>query len=162
MKSIGTFIKTTILAITLFCSQLATAQKTDQQDTDMAAIVNSGNFIFKAQTMVPSRGMSRPLNYDYDVRITPDKVLSYLPYFGRVFNAVNPSEGPLHFTSTDFAYKVKTNKKGWQVSVKPKDVRTVREYNFRVMKEGSSTLMVSSNTMQSISFYGNIVPGQLD
>lgn len=84
--------------------------------------------------------------------------MSFLPYMGRIYiPPVDPAEGPLRFTSTDFVYAEQLQKKGgWSISIKPKDVRTVREFMLNVSEDGYATLQVSSNDRQSVTFYGYI------
>lgn len=134
-------------------------QKEEQKEAIIKEAVDSKNFIFKAQTMIPSNGMSRQLTADYDLNISDNKIISFLPYMGRVFTPMfNPSEGPLTFTSKDFSYTSQSGKKGgWNISIKPKDVRSVREYTLTVMEDGYATLLVTGNDRQPVTFYGYII-----
>lgn len=166
MKTINISKRIAALSIGLLCFCIAAvAQSTEkkqdeeQQEAVIKHAVDSKNFIFKAQTIIPSNGMSRPLNFDYDLNISSDKVISFLPYMGRIFTApMNPSEAPLNFTSKDFSYTAREGKKGgWNISIKPKDVRTVREYSLSVMEDGYATLIVTGNDRQPVTFYGYVI-----
>src|SRR5687768_7012468 len=105
------FIKSLMfLLIAVTGAQITYAQNTEvKEEQDKAAIItsliDSKNFMFKAQTVIPMRGRSWQLTSDYDVKIFNDSLISYLPYFGRSYSApINPSEGGLQFTSTDYEY----------------------------------------------------------
>src|SRR6476620_10659758 len=77
------------------------------QESDPAAVqkmVESKNFVFKAQSVLPQRGGIRQFTSDYDLKLLGDSVVSYLPCFGRAFVApMGSDENGLKFTSTDFA-----------------------------------------------------------
>jgi hypothetical protein len=130
------------------------------QDLDKATVqklIESKNFVFKAQTVFPATGTARPLTPEFDVSVWRDSVISHLPYFGRAFNITYGSDAGIKFTSTDFDYKITPRKKGgWQVTLRPKDTREVRELNFIVSENGRTSLQVNSTNRQSISFNGYI------
>jgi len=132
------------------------------QDLDKAQVhdfIQSKEFVFKAQTVMPMSGGSRQLTTEYDVRFLGDSIISYLPYFGRSYTATYGSEsGGIDFTSTKFDYKTKARKKGgWDVTVKPQDVKEIQEMNFTISENGSASLRVTSTNRQPISFNGYIV-----
>ena len=121
-------------------------------------MVDSQHFVFVAQSVIPLRGQFRNLTSVYDVNISKDTLVSYLPYFGRAYSApLNPSESGLNFTSTNFSYTVTPNKKsGWDVMVKPKDNTDVQQFLFTIYDNGSASLNVTSNSRDAISFNGYI------
>ena len=57
------------------------------------ALVESKNYVFKADYVNPQTGRSRSLTSEYDLTIKPGEVISYLPYFGRAYSAPINSEG---------------------------------------------------------------------
>jgi len=124
----------------------------------VANAIHSQNFIFNAQSILPSRGGMRQLNGGYDLQVQSDEVTSFLPYMGRIYAPIfAPSDGPLRFTSTNFDYEEQTGKKGgWSISIKPKDVRTVQEMILHVSEDGYTTLMITGKDRQSVTFYGYI------
>ena len=134
------------------------AQNKKDKKEQIKLIVEPQNYVFKAQTALPTGGATRPLTSDYDLRISKDTILSDLPYFGRAFTApLNPSEGPLRFTSTDFQYAVANRKKGgWDVTSTPKDVTDPRQINMSIFDNGTASVMVNSYNRQPISFNGYI------
>jgi hypothetical protein len=145
-----------LLAIVLW-SNVLHAQSPDKGQ--VRSFVESKEFTFKARTVMPMSGGSRQLTTDYDVRLLGDSIISYLPYFGRAYTATYGTEsGGVEFTSTQFEYKAKARKKGgWDITIKPKDVKEVQELDFTVSDDGSASLRVTSTNRQPISFYGNVV-----
>lgn len=126
---------------------------------NIATAIEKQDYIFQAQFILPTSGFSRQLNGDYDLQVNSDKVVSFLPYMGRIYTPpIDPSDGPLRFTSTNFAYTEQPQKKGgWNISIKPKDVRSVREFTLSVSEDGYATLQVSGNDRQPVTFYGYVI-----
>jgi hypothetical protein len=135
-------------------------QQIHAQQGGIEELIAGKRFVFQAQTMLPQRGIARPLNGDYfDVRIKNDTLQSVLPYFGRAYAApVNPGEGGLRFTSSDYSYQAVKKKKEWRVTIRPKDVRDIREMIFYVSENGYARLVVLSNFRESIQFNGEVIP----
>ena len=141
------------LAITF---QAAQAQE-DKKDK-IRDLIESQQYVFTAQSMIPTRGGLRYLTSGYDLAVSKDTVEAFLPYFGRAYMApVDPLGGPLKFTSTDFKYEISKGKKGsWEIIIKPKDIRYGEQLYLRVFENGSATLRVVSNNRDPISFNGYI------
>lgn len=144
-----------------FVIAVASATIVHAQNLDKSVIQNfiqSKEFVFKAQTVLPMTGMARQLTSDYEVRFLGDSIVSYLPYFGRAYSAGYGEGGGIDFTSTKFEYKVNQRRKGgWDVSIKPKDAKDIQSLNFNISSDGYATLQVNSNNRQPISFNGYIV-----
>ena len=121
-------------------------------------LVETKHFVFTAQTVLPLGGAMRQLTSEYDVKLSSDSLITYLPYFGRAYGPINPGDdGGIKFTSTKFDYKTKARKKGgWDIMITPKDNRDVRQLNFTISASGYASLQVSSNNRQSISYNGYI------
>lgn len=129
-----------------------------QVSNSIADLIKAQNYVFVAQTASPSRGGLRQLDPGYDLVVKKDSVVAFLPYFGRSYNApIDPTEGGIKFTSTEFEYNVKDRKKGgWDIQIKPKDNKDVRILQLSVFDNGSASLIVTSNSRQNISFNGRI------
>jgi hypothetical protein len=165
MKALHQTGKTVLLIAFLSCcltisfAQDSKADKKAKQEAEIRQIIDSQNFVFKPQTALPMGGQSRQLTSDYDLRVTKDKVVSYLPYYGRAYSSTpGTSVGPLDFTSKNFEYNITPTKKndGWDIVIKPKDGQQVREMLLTAFKNGSANLTVTSNDRQNISFNGYI------
>ena len=132
--------------------------KNVKKSSQIQDFINSKNYVFVAQTALPIGGRAINLTSPYEVRVSGDTVASDLPYFGRAFVApMNPSEGGIHFTSTNFDYTVKGRKKGgWDIAILPKDSKDVRQMLLTVSESGYGTLQVVSNNRQQISYNGYV------
>lgn len=121
--------------------------------------INNRHFIFKANTALPSIGPSRYITNEYDVQLSPDSLISHLPYFGRAYRApADPSKGGIQFTSTRFEYIVEIEQEGWSVLIKPVDYSEVQQMFFNISASGMATLHVTSTFRQPIVFNGSIEP----
>ncbi len=133
--------KAIISAVTLVIFSIISLSTYSQITADL---INNKNYKFLAQSANPSRGGLRLLDPGYEVIISKDSLQSYLPYFGRTYNApTDPSQSGIQFTSTDYEYNVKERKKGgWDVQIKPKDYKDVRTLQFSIFDNGSASLIV--------------------
>ena len=137
------------------------ALKAQEKDAaEIQQMFDTRNFIFKAERVNPQSGRTRQLTQEYDLTISRDKIISFLPYYGRAYNAPVSSEGGIKFTSTDFSYDVKKVKKGWEITVIPKDVSDVHQMYLTAFTNCRATLQVTSNSRQNISFDGYVVKGK--
>ncbi|MDP9081495.1 MAG: DUF4251 domain-containing protein [Bacteroidota bacterium] len=164
-----TLIKPTlVLAFVAMFATVANAQKTakDKKAARVATItkiVTDKNYVFEANYVIPQRGNSRSLSYGYDVVVSKDTIVAYLPYFGRVTLAPSdPSDGGVKFTSTNFSYVEKPGKKGgFDITITPKEnnmqgSKDVRYLRLNISENGYASLQVFSNNRDPISFNGTI------
>ncbi|MEP6595126.1 MAG: DUF4251 domain-containing protein [Ginsengibacter sp.] len=165
MKTLKRIIKPVFffLIVCITCSYIAYAQgeKKEKQATKAALIKNlidSQNFVFVPQSVLPLRGTTRQLTSYYDIVLSKDSLVSYLPYFGRSYSAPSdPTDIGFNFTSTKFEYtNTPTKKGGWDILVKPKDYREVKELSFRIFDNGSASLNITPLNRDPISFQGYI------
>jgi len=134
-----------------------------QHDTSIIKTsIESKQFIFHAQTAMPTSGRTRQLTTEYDLRIFPDSLISDLPFYGRAYSVpYGSTEGGFNFTSTKFEYTATPGKKrGWDISIKPKDVNDFREFPLSLSDNGYGTLQALSNNRQPMSFTGYITPAR--
>lgn len=147
-----------LLAFVLLAASSTAVHAQDLDKSVVQNIIQTKEFVFKAQSVTPMSGMTRQLTTGYDVRFLGDSIVAYLPYFGRAYSAGYGEGGGIDFTSTKFEYKLNERRKGgWDVSIKPQDVKDVQIMNFSISENGYATLQVNSNNRQPISFYGYIV-----
>ena len=150
------------MLVLLFSTAFAEAQdvKKDKEKVKATAIKNAisaSDFEFIAEYVSPTGGSTIYLTSRYDMKVAKDSLQTALPYFGRAYAApVNPSEGGIQFTSTDFDYNVEESKSGWNITLIPKDARDVRQMYLSVFENGKATLQVISNNKQAISYSGYI------
>ncbi|HJT74166.1 MAG TPA: DUF4251 domain-containing protein [Chitinophaga sp.] len=148
-----------LLSILLFNSGLYAQKKDNDKKAVIRQLVENRNYVFKVQTVQPMQpSPNRQITSDYDLKISPDTVISYLPYFGRAYVApIDPSQGGIKFTSTKFEYTSKERKKGgWDILIKPQDTQEARQLVLTVSDNGYATLQVLGNNRQPISYGGYI------
>lgn len=169
---------TKLLTIILSFGALQLSAQTDKETT--AKIVKEQNFVFNALQAIPmaDNDLNQILNSypnsrnnilnlsgaQYDVRVTKDSVVAYLPYFGRSFNpSIDPNDAGIRFKSKDFKYTSVKKKNNWQITIVPKDVKEGQRLIFNVTEKGYTSLSVIHVNRQTMSFNGNITePKQKD
>jgi hypothetical protein len=138
----------------------AQLSKKDKQAAKEAAIkksIDEKHYTFLANYVLPQRGGGRQLTSEYDLKVTKDSVIAFLPYFGRAYFDVpyGGADGGIKFTSTKFDYKVTEKKKGgWEISIKPADVKNTNSLLLYVSTDGYATLTVNSTNRDFITFDG--------
>lgn len=92
----------------------------------------------------------------YELKVTPDSIVAFLPYYGRAFNpSLNPNDSGVRFTSKKFEYKsVKGKKHGWNININTQDVNENYRITLNIGDDGYATLSLNSNNKQSISYNG--------
>jgi hypothetical protein len=163
--------------ITQDSSKKATkAERQAMKAADVKKLLDSKTFTFHARYANPLGGGVTSLNgqlinispqgtghiyltSEYDVRIRPDSVIAYLPYFGRTTFApsINSSDAGVKFTSTKYGYDTKTGKRGnTVVTVTPKDAQYNTKMIFDINNNGTATLQMIITNRSSISYDGYI------
>jgi len=129
-----------------------------KKQAEIKKMIEAREFMFIPQTALPMTGATRQVTPDFNLKISPTAVVSYLPYFGRAYNLTYGStQSPLDFSSAKFEYTMKNGKKGgWEIDIKPKDVTSVRELTLTISANGYGNLQVASEDRQPISFTGYI------
>jgi hypothetical protein len=141
------------------CSSSRPANTASTEETKQAIV--SDQWTFVAQSAIPQGGRSRMLTTRYEMRVSKDTIIAYLPYFGRSFSGAgamtNPN--PLDFKSVDFSInREEKNKGGWRVTVKPKDINSIQSMLFELYENGSANLNVTLTDRTPISFVGTVEP----
>ena len=161
----------TVLFIMFSISLMPLQAQTDKATT--AKVIAAQSFIFNATDAYPmeSSALNKVLNQlpnsrsslmnlsggQYEVRITKDSVVAYLPYFGRTYTpSMDPNEAGTKFKSKDFKYSVDKKKKNWVITVEPEDIKEQQKLIFRISESGYASLSVNNYNRQPISFYGYI------
>jgi hypothetical protein len=148
-----------ILFVPLFVLGRAQLLAQENNEATLKGLLASKTFIFKAQSAWPLQGTVVQLTPGFDMKILDDSINTYLPYFGRAYAASYNGNGGggINFTTTKFEYKLKEKSKGgWEIVIKPSDVKEINELIYSISTNGFATLQVTSNNRQAISFYGII------
>ena len=124
------------------------------------ALPMSNNDINRVLAMMPGSQGSSSINLtgsQYDVKVTKDSIVAYLPYYGRSFSApMDPTQGGIKFTSKDFTYTESKNKKGsYTIQINTKDVKRENyRFTINISTDGYASLTASSMNKQPIIFNG--------
>lgn len=155
-----------VLSVAIGLTMCGTAQTATEKEAvayEVNQRVNDFDFTFKATYAYPTGFRSIYLSPYYDVKVNPDTVRAYLPYYGRAYVApMDPSKGGIKFTSTDFDYKVEPGRKkgNWQVSIRTRDTEREIFFFFDIWENGTARLNVTDTNRQPISFQGDIETGK--
>lgn len=165
-------LKNLVLLALVLIAFTANAQ-TDKATT--TKIVEAKNYIFVATTAIPLNSadinsvmskMSGPATAgtinltggNYDLKITADSIVAYLPFYGRAYSApygMDNTESGYKFTSKKFKYESKKGKKkGWDIAIQTSDVKDNVRMNLNISESGYATLSVTSVNKQSITYNG--------
>lgn len=149
-----------ILIVTGAVAQQTTKQaKAAEKAAAIKSKIDSKAYVFQAEYAQPLRGGQRYITPDYDLHITPDSAIEFLPYFGRVYmgTPLTPEESGVMFTSTKFGYTSTPQKKGsWSILITPENVKYVSKMQLDVFSNGTATLLVTSNFRDQITYTGYI------
>ena len=160
MKTLKIILIFLVIAGAGFNIANAQSSSKDKKAAKEAAIkknVDAKRYIFLANYVLPQRGGGKQLTSEYDLRVTPDSVISFLPYFGRAYFDVpyGGADGGIKFTSTKFTYQVKEKKKGgWEITIIPSDVKNLSRLLLYISPDGYASLSVNSTNRDFITFDG--------
>ncbi|MFD1629741.1 DUF4251 domain-containing protein [Pseudopedobacter beijingensis] len=147
------------LMLIAFCLGISTLAISQEKGDKLKQMIKNQDYNFIAQTALPQSGSSVYLTSEYDFKVTPTEIVSYLPFYGRAYTApMNPNEGGIKFTSSNFKYTEKYNKKKgkWDITIVPNDYKEVSSVNISITESGYASLSVNSYQRSGISFSGYI------
>jgi len=141
------------------CGSTQTAAEKERLAAEIEDAVAMSDFTFNATYAYPTGYSSLYLSPYYDVKVSPDTVKVYLPYYGRAYRApMDPREGGFHFTSTDFEYRSLPGKRkgNWIAEIIIRDLDRPVSFRFDIWGNGTARLDVTDMNRQPISFQGDI------
>ncbi|MEO8172619.1 MAG: DUF4251 domain-containing protein [Sediminibacterium sp.] len=145
-------------AVLLFAFVMISAGALRAQDlsAQIKKTITDKQYVFTAQSYSSSSIPLQTLAVDYELRILGDSLKANLPYFGRSYTAqINVTDGGMKFTSTRFEYSAEEKKKGkWEITISPKDDRTVQKMFLVVYPDARAMLQVQSQGREPMSFTG--------
>jgi hypothetical protein len=129
-----------------------------EQEGELAKIIESGKFIFEARRAFPQRGQSIDLstNYGY-IKIADNTAEASLPYFGRVYHV--PYGGRVGIAFSGEIRNQEIQKKNGRRIIYSFEVRGDDD-NYNVTMDihdnGDASVNVTSRQRSRISYQGNI------
>jgi uncharacterized protein DUF4251 len=156
MKNISLKISCLIMTVLLIIPAASFAQ--DEKATAVNSLIQEQHYIFNAETMSPASGTTRQLTPEYDLRVSKDTIIAWLPYFGKSYSApIDINDAGIKFTSVKFDYTLSRGKKNrYEIDIRPKDQTEVYELSLTVFDNGRAILKVTSTNRQPVTFYGHI------
>ena len=148
-----------IVMILSACNSSRKAQSETALDAaSVKGMVEIKNFIFIPRSISPMTGGRRELSSGYQLSISKDSIISYLPFFGRGYTApISPADVDFDFTSIKFNYTATPANNGWTISIKPIDQNYLQELYFKIFDNGSAYLNITSNNRSTIAYNGYII-----
>jgi hypothetical protein len=155
MKLLNTVLL--VFLVALFAAACTTTKAQENPPVNLSSVINSKNFIFRAETALPMRGGVQQLSAGYQLAVNDLSIVSDLPFYGRAQTVpIGVTDGGIKFTSKDFSYDAVSNSKGWKITIKPNDVSHVRQLFLTIFTNGTATLDVMNIHRDDISFRGYV------
>jgi len=136
-------------------SNILDAQK---NDTLFQKRVRAQQYVF-VPLLFSSPSVTMPImTRDFELRVTPDSIISILPYFGKSYTPQisRSDDDGIKFISTDFEYSAIAKKKGkWEITIKPKDTRGVQLF-LTIFNNGDAQMDVTSPRRETMLYKGYV------
>ena len=126
---------------------------------NITKLSDTSRWIFTPIEVMPQYGAPRHADGNFSVNYSNNKLVVYLPYFGRAYSGADvfSRTGPLDFTSNKFTITKRENKNGHiSITIKPQDYNEVQAMNFMFYSNGSANLSVTMTNRTAISFSGTV------
>ena len=136
-------------------------QKAAEEFAETRKLVESGSFHFDALRALPSRGRTIDLaTHNAFAEISNDSALADLPYFGRAHGGVaySPESGGIKFQGPMEGVNLSVNEKKSRINLTftVNGGRDQYKCIYTITGSGSSTLGITSNLREQISYDGRI------
>lgn len=133
------------------------AERIIQKQKETEALVESKNFVFDAEKVIPQGGRMLILDYNtYFLKFNLENAEGNLPFFGRAFNVAYGGDGGIKFEGKPENIKIVKKKKSYSIKATVKGKDDVYNLMFSIFFDGAATLSINSNKRASISYDGNI------
>jgi hypothetical protein len=126
------------------------------QSVDQA--VKDKRFTINVESMSPRRGGFRRLTTLYTFEVTPDTVVTDLPYAGRAYQApMGTDNSGVKFLSTSFGFEARPGKKGaWEITLTLKDTPNYPKVSITLQSGGSASIRMAPVDREYISYSGTL------
>lgn len=148
----------TLLVLFIFGS--ATAQvEIEKAPNSIETLLNSKNFEFIANTMIPMSGGTKNLvGSNYSITFTPEMIVSNMPFYGRAYSgmALNRDKG-MRFKGKPESFIITNTEKGFDINAEVNGENDTYFISITAGNSGFATLSISSNDRGTISYQGEII-----
>jgi hypothetical protein len=152
----------TLISTAAYTQELTRKEMKEEKRAELQkqteAMLNAGEFVFKALIALPSGGPSRNLTpLYYYVKFRPDMIDSFLPFFGTAYSGIGyGSDTGLKFKGKPENFTVNKKAEMFQIDATVKTETDYFRLSLSAGSAGNAILTVSSNNRSTISYQGNI------
>lgn len=160
MKKLATLLILAIACAAFTPLQAQKANKKDEQFKEMKALIESGRYEFRVQSVQPTGARTVNPSSIYTMVAKDSTFKAHLPYFGRVFQPTIGGSGGIVFDGTPENLEISLNEKKRMVNVKFRIQGDQEKYDLylSVGSSGYGSLNASSQNRQAITYSGIISP----
>lgn len=149
------------LAAALLAGCATKAERAAQQAEQVrlvATALQQRRYSIDIQQMTPRRGGLRPVSYGFSLAVKGDTLVSYLPYFGRVYSVPYAGSGKgLNFTGRIREYTDEQPKPGVRrVRLKVANEEDAYLFAINVYDSGQATIDLQARERESVSYSGEV------
>lgn len=156
----------TLLVMAIFCTVFSPllAQKTkkkDEQFKEIKALIESGRYEFRVQTVLPMGARTVNPSSTYTMEANDSTFTAYLPYFGRVYQPTFGGSGGINFNGAPENFELSLNEKKRMVHVKFRiqgEEQEKYDVSLSVGSSGFASMTINSQKRQTISYNGIVNP----
>jgi len=141
------------------CSTLTKEQKAAEQARVAQAVADSiaqGHFKINTNYMIPLRGGSKHIGFDYYLKVNGTKIDSYLPYFGEVRYVPYGGGKGLNFDGEISYFDVNKGGDRYEIVISTTNEEDTYVYYITVFDNGSANINVRGRNRDSISYRGEL------
>ena len=133
-------------------------EKKAKLQLEMAQLIDNGRFCFVPTSANSTVGNIPDINPGYDLIIDSIRIISYLPYYGRSYEAYYHLTNGIQFTidSKNIKKTWSESKKKYTIKVNLKDGDASYSINMVVDLDGFATLKLYFANNELITYYGSI------
>ena len=150
-----------LLVLLTACStgnQLAKSERQAQVARQVQASLDSRQYTIAVDWMKPLRGMSKRLNYGYELKINGDEMDCYLPYMGEAYRLPYGGGKGLNFKAPILNYtQTQTAGNCYLIEFDVVNDEDVFHYRIDLFSSGKAIIDIWARDRDSISFQGEMV-----
>lgn len=134
------------------------AERELEKQKEIKTLIDSKNFLFEAQKVMPQGGRFIILDYNtYFLKFNTEKTTCDLPFFGRAYNISYGGDGGIKFEGTPEKIQIEKTKRNYIIRAIVKGKNDVYDLMFTVFFNGGASLSITSNNRAFISYDGIII-----
>jgi len=151
--------KVLFIVLILFVFGQINAQNKSAEVSSIEILLNSKNFEFIANTMIPMSGGTKNLvGSNYSITFTPEMIISNMPFYGRAYSGAAMSrDRGMRFKGKPENFTINKNEKNFEVNATVNGKADTYFISITVGDSGFANLSISSSDRAVISYQGEII-----